>query len=101
MTDVLRVEVAYARPERQAIVPVVLPPGSSALQAVEKSGILALFPEIDAENLSLGIFSKAIKPEHVLREGDRVEIYRPLLADPKEVRRRRAEMGKAMTKGGE
>lgn len=95
------VEVAYARPERQMIVPVSVAAGTSALQAVEKSGILAQFPQIDTAHLNLGIFSKAIKPEHVLREGDRVEIYRPLLADPKEVRRRRAEAGKTMTKGME
>ena len=101
MTEWLGVEVAYARPERQLIVPLSVPVGTSAWQAVEKSGIFQQFPEVAIADLSLGIFSKAVKPEHVLREGDRVEIYRPLLADPKEVRRRRAEAGKAMMKGGE
>jgi putative ubiquitin-RnfH superfamily antitoxin RatB of RatAB toxin-antitoxin module len=74
--------------------------GTTAQQAVEQSGILQQFPEIDPTQLKLGIFSKAIKSETVLRERDRVEIYRPLIADPKAVRRSRAEAGKVMKKGG-
>ena len=100
MTEQIRVEVACALPQRQRIMAMQVALGTTAEQAVRKSGILAQFPIIDAAALKLGIFSKAIKPDTVLREGDRVEIYRPLQADPKAVRRQRAEAGKRMSKGG-
>ncbi|WP_434633706.1 RnfH family protein [Chromobacterium sp. CV08] len=100
MTERLSVEVAYARPERQWLVAVDLPMGATALDAVRASGILAACPELDEAALKLGVFGKAVKSDAVLREHDRVEIYRPLLADPKEVRRQRAEAGKKMKKGG-
>jgi len=101
MTELIRVEVACALPQRQRIVAVQVALGTTAEQAVLQSGILAQFPIIDASALKLGIFSKAVKPDAVLREGDRVEIYRPLQADPKAVRRQRAEAGKSMKKGGD
>ncbi|OHX17302.1 RnfH family protein [Chromobacterium amazonense] len=100
MTERLRVEVAYARPDRQWLAAVTLPAGSHALDAVRASGILAQCPELNEAALKLGVFGKAVKAEAPLRDGDRVEIYRPLLADPKEVRRQRAEAGKRMKKGG-
>ncbi|AUH50086.1 RnfH family protein [Chromobacterium sp. ATCC 53434] len=100
MTERLSVEVAYARPERQWLVALSLPSGACALDAVRASGILAQCPELDEAALKLGVFGKAVKPEAALREHDRVEIYRPLLADPKEVRRQRAEAGKRTKKGG-
>ncbi|WP_174875304.1 RnfH family protein [Vogesella oryzae] len=100
MTERIQVEVAFALPARQKIVSLQVAPGTTALQAVELSGLAAEFAEIDLGALKLGIFSKAVKPETVLREHDRVEIYRPLLADPKEVRRQRAEAGKVTKKGG-
>lgn len=95
MTDRLQLEVAYARPERQLIVKLSLPAGTTAREAVLQSGIASEFPEIDLAQLKLGVFGKAVPAEHMLRDRDRVEIYRPLQADPKEVRRRRAEAGKA------
>ncbi|KMJ54674.1 RnfH [Vogesella sp. EB] len=95
MTDRLQLEVAYARPERQLIVKLSLPAGTTAREAVLQSGIASEFADIDPAQLKLGIFGKAVPAEHVLRDRDRVEIYRPLQADPKEVRRRRAEAGKA------
>lgn len=94
----IEVEVAYATPTRQKIIRLTVAIGSTALQAVHASNIQADFPEIDLTQLSLGIFSKAIKPDTLLREYDRVEIYRPLLADPKTVRRQRAEENKAIKK---
>lgn len=94
----IEVEVAYATPARQKIIRLKVALGSTALEAVQQSNIQADFPEIELSQLSLGIFSKAIKPDTVLREYDRVEIYRPLLADPKTVRRQRAEEGKAIKK---
>ncbi len=94
------VEVAYAKPEEQVILRLEVPEGTTAIQAIEMSGITRRFPEIDMNNLKLGIFGKLKKPDQVLTAGDRVEIYRPLIADPKEVRKRRAAQGKRTGKGG-
>ncbi len=94
------VEVAYARPDEQLILRLEVPEGTTALQAIELSGIIRRFPEIDLDNLKLGIFGKLKKPNQVLAAGDRVEIYRPLIADPKEVRKQRAAQGKRTGKGG-
>lgn len=88
--DTIRVEVAYGDAERQKIIALVAHPGMTARQAVERSGMVRFFPEIDIQALDLGIFSNACPPDTVLRDGDRVEIYRPLLCDPKEMRRQRA-----------
>ena len=89
----IHVEVAYARPDRQAIIPVTVPAGTTVYDAAQASGIVGQFPEIDLETAKMGIFGKSVpKPrEQELQGGDRVEIYRPLIADPKEVRKRRAE----------
>ncbi|RBW48892.1 RnfH family protein [Marinobacter sp. F3R11] len=87
------VEVAYARPDKQEIVPVQVPEGTTAVEAVKLSGIVAIFPEIDADSIDMGIFGKVIKKpaEHELRDGDRVELYRPLKIDPKQARLNRAK----------
>lgn len=87
----ITVEVAYALPDKQTVVSVQVKPGTTLLEAIKLSGILEQHPEIDLANTKVGIFSKISPPETVLREKDRVEIYRPLIADPKESRRRRAE----------
>lgn len=100
MTARIHVQVAYALPDRQDIVTIELPEGASAQQAVEASGLLQKHPEIDLARNKLGIFAKLIKAEQVLRDRDRVEIYRALIADPKEVRRQRAAEGKVLKKGG-
>ena len=100
MSEQIMVEVAYAKPDIQVILPVRLTAGATALQAIESSGILEKFPEIDLKQNKIGIFGKLTKPETTVRDKDRVEIYRKLIADPKEVRRQRAEEGKAMKKGG-
>ena len=94
------VEVAYAKPEVQVIVPLKVALGTTAEQAIKLSGILENFPEIDLDENKIGIFSKITKRDTILQEKDRVEIYRPLIADPKEVRKKRAAEGKAMKKGG-
>ena len=96
----MKVEVAYARPDQQLILEVMLPEGSSIEQAIEQSGILQRFPEIDLALNKLGVFGKLSKKTAELKAGDRVEIYRPLIADPKEVRRKREAEGKRMKKGG-
>ena len=97
----IRVEVAYALPREQVIIAMDMDAGITAREAVELSGILDKFPDIElGEKNKLGVFGKLVKDNTVLRGGDRVEIYRPLIADPKEVRRRRAAEGKRMKKGG-
>lgn len=88
--QLIRVEVAYAKPEEQVILNVTLPKGSTAEDAINSSGILKRFPEIDLAKTKIGIFSSACKLDHVLKEYDRVEIYRPLEHDPKDARRSRA-----------
>lgn len=96
----MRIEVVYALRERQALLALELPEGATVREAIEASGILQEFPEIDLAVNKVGVFGKLVKLDTVLRDRDRVEIYRPLLADPKEVRRRRAAEGKPMKKGG-
>lgn len=101
MSEVVNVEVCYALPARQEVVKVQLPAGCTVHQAVEASGLLQKYPDISLDQANkVGVFGKLTRLDAVLRNLDRVEIYRPLIADPKEVRRRRAEEGKAMKKGG-
>lgn len=88
----IQVEVAYALPHEQKIVALQVEDGCTVRDAVVRSGITELFPEIDPETIPMGIFGKAVKDPASTRiqHGDRVELYRPLIADPKEVRARRA-----------
>ncbi len=100
--DVIRVEVTYALADRQELLRLVFPRGTNAREAVLHSGMDQRFPGLDLASCPLGIFGKALpKPEdRVLEDGDRVEIYRPLIADPKEVRKRRAAKA-AQARAGE
>jgi hypothetical protein len=100
MAEDFEVEVAYATPDDQLILSLQVSPGTTLLQAVERSGILERFPEIDIVSARVGIFGKMAKQDAELKPGDRVEIYRPLIADPKEARKKRAAEGKQMKKGG-
>ncbi|WP_051074742.1 MULTISPECIES: RnfH family protein [unclassified Thioalkalivibrio] len=95
----IRVEVAYARPDRQVILPLVVPEGTTVDTALRQSEIELQFPEIDLENAKVGIFGKITRRDTVLRPRDRIEIYRPLIADPKEVRRQRAGKGRKKKPG--
>ncbi len=90
----IRVEVAYALPDRQSIVPLTVPVGTTALAAAQQSGLSDQYEGLSIEDAKLGIFGKAVAAKHVLQAGDRVEIYRPLIADPKEVRKARAARAK-------
>lgn len=90
----IRVEVAYALPDRQSIVPLTVPEGTTALAAAQQSGLSEQYEGLSIEDAKLGIFGKAVAAKHVLKDGDRVEIYRPLIADPKEVRKARAARAK-------
>lgn len=100
MVESINVEVVYALPQEQALLKLQVPEGCTVGEAVRLSGVLERHPEIDLAKNKLGIYGKLSKPDAVLRDRDRIEIYRPLIADPKEVRRQRAEEGKAMKKGG-
>ncbi|GAB4298992.1 MAG: RnfH family protein [Thiohalomonadaceae bacterium] len=95
-----QVEVAYARDDEQVILPVEVEVGTTLRQAIERSGVLNRYPEIDLAVNKVGIFGRLAKLDETLRARDRVEIYRPLIADPKEVRKQRAAEGKRMKKGG-
>ena len=92
MADTIQVEVAYALPQKQKILTVDVEPGTTMLDAVKQSGIEREFPELDLAEAKFGIFGKATRtPEtDVVRAGDRIEIYRPLLIDPKQARANRA-----------
>ena len=98
----INVEVAYALPDKQVVREVNIDVGTTVGAAIVQSGIMMDFPNLDIEleNAKVGIFGKMATMTTVLAEGDRVEIYRPLIADPKEVRRQRAAEGKKMKKGG-
>ena len=87
------VEVAYATPEKQVLLSVMLEPGATAQQAIMQSGILVQFPEIDLATNKIGIFSQVCSLEQQVNAHDRVEIYRPLSNDPKDARRLRAKKG--------
>ena len=107
-SDTILVEVAYALPDRQKIIALQVQPGCTALEAVRRSGITGLFPEIDIDSADMGIFSKSLDgktlpapAEYVLEERDRVEIYRPLQIDPKAARLARAEKAKKRKAGQE
>jgi putative ubiquitin-RnfH superfamily antitoxin RatB of RatAB toxin-antitoxin module len=96
----IKIEVVYALPHEQALLKLDVPQASTIADAVKLSGLLDKYPEIDLAKSKFGLYGKLSKADTVLREKDRIEIYRPLIADPKEVRRKRAEEGKVMKKGG-
>ncbi|CNI11746.1 Uncharacterised protein family (UPF0125) [Yersinia massiliensis] len=93
MSDI-RVEVVYALPERQYLRSISLVAGSTVEDAINASGLLELRSDIDLTKNKVGVYSRPVKLSDKLNDGDRVEIYRPLLADPKELRRQRAEHAK-------
>lgn len=90
----IRVDVVYARPERQYVRSVTVEEGATVEQAIVASGLLTLRTDIDLQINKVGIFSRAARLTDAVTEGDRIEIYRPLIADSKELRRQRAERSK-------
>ena len=92
------VEVAYALPDRQVILALDVAANASIEEVIRASGILAQFPDIDLASNKVGVFGKLGKLTDTLHPGDRVEIYRPLIADPKAARKKRAAEGKEMRK---
>ena len=104
--ELISIEVAYALPDRQKILSVQVAQGATAYEAAEQSGIMSHFPGLDLSNSSMGVFGNelgsrglAAPRDYQVKEGDRIEIYRPLIADPKEVRRQRAEEAKKKRAG--
>ena len=95
----IRVEVAFALPDDQLIISLMVDEGATVEEVIIHSGIIDQYPQIDCHDNKVGIFGKLAKLNQTVRDGDRIEIYRPLIADPKEVRRKRAAAGKGMKKG--
>ena len=100
MSDPIKVSVAYVGVAEQVLKAMEVPAGTTLREAIERSGVLDLCPEIDLARFKTGIYGKVAKPDQALQSGDRVEIYRPLIADPKAARKQRAEEGKAVRNGG-
>lgn len=100
VAETLAIEVAYALANEQVILPLEVSVGTTVEQAIALSGLLQRYPGIDLEKDKVGIFGKLSKLTTPLRPGDRIEVYRPLIADPKAVRKQRAAEGKRMKKGG-
>lgn len=98
MDQKIRIEVVYALPEMQQVIALSVPLGANVGDAISRSGICKKHPEIDWSINKLGIYAKSAKLDTVLRDRDRVEIYRPLLADPKAVRKKRADGEKVLKK---
>lgn len=92
--SLISIEVVFATPEKQKIISLSVAQGCTVEKAIEESGIKRFFPEIDLSQHAVGIWNKTCKLSDTPRSGDRIEIYRPLVADPKEIRRRRAEQAK-------
>jgi putative ubiquitin-RnfH superfamily antitoxin RatB of RatAB toxin-antitoxin module len=89
--DAVRATVVYARPDVQWELPVCLPLGATLVEAVLASGLLARAPELDAATVDLGVYNRPLGPATPLRDGDRIEVYRPLVVDPMMARRLRAQ----------
>ena len=94
-SEMIHVEVVYALPHDQRVITLVVNSSMTVEEIIRKSGILQAFPEIDLAKNKVGVFSRNVKLDATVRDHDRIEIYRPLLADPKEIRRKRAEQAKA------
>ncbi|BBB23103.1 conserved hypothetical protein [Abyssogena phaseoliformis symbiont OG214] len=95
----MQIEVAYALRDKQTLLELKVNEGTTLKQAIEASGMLDIYPQIDLIKDKTGIFGKIAKLDTILRDKDRVEIYRPLIADPKAVRKERAAQGKKMRSG--
>ena len=100
MSDMISIEVLYALPHEQTLLKLQVRQGCTVAEAINISGMREKYPAIDPAKNKIGIFSKLSKADAILRDRDRIEIYRPLIADPKEIRRQRVMEGNVMKKGG-
>ena len=94
--EMLRIELAYATPLRQELVELVVEAGKSVGQVIDESGFYQLFPEQRLELADVGVWGRPVDRKYLVRDGDRIELYRPLLMDPREARRMLAEQGRTM-----
>ncbi|MGF1739508.1 RnfH family protein [Vibrio profundum] len=94
-SQMIHVEVVYALPDEQRVFTLVVDKSMTVQEIIEQSGVLALYPQIDLASNKVGVFSRNVKLDTTVNDKDRIEIYRPLLADPKDIRRKRAEQAKA------
>jgi putative ubiquitin-RnfH superfamily antitoxin RatB of RatAB toxin-antitoxin module len=92
----IEIEIAYATPEKQVLLKIEAPVDCTVANAIELSGIREEFPDMELDPKAVGIFSRKVSMDHELKEGDRVEIYRPLVVDPKEMRKQRARADSAV-----
>ena len=92
----MRVELAYADPEREVLIGFEVDPGCTVRDCVERSGLFRLAPELPAARLGFAVFGRRVEPADQVSEGDRIEVLRPLQADPKEARRARAQRGRGV-----
>lgn len=98
-TTIITIEIVYALPNKQTVLTLQIEPNTTVQQAIQRSEILKKYPEIDLESTNkVGIYGKLVKLDTILRHRDRIEIYRPLIADPKEIRRKRATESKNLNK---
>ena len=100
MSGGIRIEVVFATEERQELLELVVPAGSSVEEAIRQSGIATCFPDDDLASLDVGIWGRVVSRDRTLEEGDRVEILRPLALDPREARRKLAALGRTMGSSG-
>ena len=96
----ITIEVAVALPDRQRVVEISVADNTTVQEAIERSGLQEKFPEIDFASAPVGIWCREVERGEVLKQGDRVEIYRPLAIDPREARRQLAAQGRVMGKAG-
>lgn len=94
-SQMIHVEVVYALPDEQRVFTLAVDKSMTVQEIIEQSGVLALYPQIDLASNKVGVFSRNVKLDTTVNDKDRIEIYRPLLADPKDIRRKRAEQAKA------
>lgn len=94
-SSMIHVEVVYALPHEQRVITQAVDKDLTVEEIIKQSGVLEMYPEIDLDKNKVGVFSRNVKLDATVRDQDRIEIYRPLLADPKEIRRKRAEQAKA------
>ncbi len=91
-SDLITIEVAFGTAEQQEVIRLTVPMGTTLIEAVKQSGIRSRFPALDLDTLPKGVFGEHREHAYLVREGDRIEIYRPLQKDPKEARRIRAQI---------
>ena len=96
--EMLHIEVVYALPHEQQVFKVMARANTTVKEIIQSSGVLAAYPEIDLNQNKVGVYARQVKLDSTVNNGDRIEIYRPLIADPREIRRKRAEQAAAAAK---